>query len=435
MRTDKRLLMISPHFPPDSSAGTHRVRLLAPHLPEYGWTPTVLTVAEQDYEGRVDPELAALVPASLDVVRTRALPVRLTRRLGVGDLGLRALPGLRRTAWQLQHAHAFDAVFITIYPTYPAVLGPMLKRRFGMPFVLDYQDPWVSAWGKEVGGGRGGAVDAKSRSTRTLAEKLEPRVLRAADGVTAVSARTYEDAFERTGFTPRAVAEIPIGWDQADVDALGRRRACLRLIPDDGRVNLCYTGTLLPLGVASLRAMFAGARALIERDPQLADRLRFYFFGTSNQTAGGDPRVLPHARDLGVEHLVHEHPARLDYLDALDVLRQASALLLLGSSERHYTPSKVFPALLANRPLLALYHRESTVVDMLRVAAPPPAAQVITFDDSRPVESVVGCIAESLRALIRGAGSGVSINRAALEPWSARTLAGRLAALCDRIAA
>ena len=84
MRTDKRLLMISPHFPPDSSAGTHRVRLLAPHLPEYGWTPTVLTVAEQDYEGRIDPELAALVPASLDVVRTRALPVRLTRRLGVG---------------------------------------------------------------------------------------------------------------------------------------------------------------------------------------------------------------------------------------------------------------------------------------------------------------------------------------------------------------
>ena len=32
----RRLLMVSPHFPPDSSAGTHRVRLLAPHLPEFG---------------------------------------------------------------------------------------------------------------------------------------------------------------------------------------------------------------------------------------------------------------------------------------------------------------------------------------------------------------------------------------------------------------
>jgi hypothetical protein len=431
----RRLLMISPHFPPDSSAGTHRVRLLAPHLAAYGWTATVLTVAAKDYEGRLDPELAGLVPGSLEVVRSRALPAGLTRRLGVGDLGLRALPGLRRAAWQLQEAHPFDAVFITIYPTYPAVLGPMIKRRFRVPFILDYQDPWVGAWGKEVGGGDGGAVDPKSRSTRALAERLEPRVLRAASGVTAVSARTYEDAFERTGITPCEVAEIPIGWDPADVDALERRGAHPRLIPADGRVNICYTGTLLPLGIATLRAVLAGARALIERDPQLADRIRFYFFGTSNQTTGGAPRVIPHARDFGVEHLVHEQPARLDYLDALDVLRQADALLLLGSSERHYTPSKIFPALLANRPLLAVYRRESTAVDMLGTAAPPPGARVITFDDDHPVESIVGCVAESLRALIGTAGSRVRINRAALEPWSARTLAGRLAALCDRIAA
>jgi len=433
----RRLLMISPHFPPDSSAGTHRVRLLAPHLAGFGWTPTVLTVAEQDYEGRIDRELAALVPTTFDVVRTRALPVRLTRRFGVGDLGLRALPGLARAAWKLHRTHPFDAVFITIYPTYPAVLGPIMKGRFRVPFVLDYQDPWVGAWGLNVGGGPAGAVDGKSRSTRALAERLEPRVLRAADGVTAVSARTYEDAIERTGSAPRVVAEIPIGWDSADADAISNRPIHPTLVPRDGRLNICYAGTLLPLGVATLRTVLAGARALIERDPQLSDRLRFYFFGTSNQTTGGASRVLPHARELGVEHLVHEHPPRLDYLDALDALRQADALLLLGSSERHYTPSKVFPALLANRPILAVYHQESSVIDLLREAAPPSTSHVITFDDRRPVESAVGCIADALRGLIRATattGARTATNRAALEPWSARTLAGRLAAVCDRVA-
>ena len=431
----RRLLMISPHFPPDSSAGTHRVRLLAPHLEAHGWRPTVLTVAEQDYEGRVDPELAALVPPSLAVVRSRALSVRATRPFGVGDLGLRALPGLRRAAWRLCGQDAFDAVFITIYPTYPAVLGPMIKRRFGLPFVLDYQDPWVGAWGRAVGGGAAGAVDFRSRSTRAIAARLEPRVLRAADGVTAVSARTYEDAFARIGVAPRAVAEIPIGWDSADLDALARRGGRARLIPEDGRVNICYTGTLLPLGVATLRAVLTAARAVLDRDPLAADRLRFYFFGTSNQAAGGEPRVVPHARELGVEHLVHEHPARLDYLDALDALRQASALLLIGSSEPHYTPSKVFPALLASRPLLAVYHSESTAVEMLSAAAPAPAARVITFNDERPVERVVGCIAEALRGVLSSAGEPVRIDRTVLEPWSATALAGRLAALCDRIVA
>ena len=434
MPPDRRLLMISPHFPPDSSAGTHRVRLLAPHLASFGWTPTVLTVAEQDYEGRIDPELGALVPPSLEVVRTRTVPAYVTRRFGIGDLGLRALPGLRRAAWSLHRAHPFDALFITIYPTYPAVLGPMFKRRFDVPFILDYQDPWVGAWGSEVGGGNGGAVDAKSRATRALAERLEPRVLQAADAVTAVSARTYQDAFVRSGVSSHIAAELPIGWDAADLDAIARRQS-RTLIPNDGRVNICYTGTLLPLGVATLRTVLAAARALIERNPPLADRVRFYFFGTSNQTTGAEPRVVPHAQELGVEHLVCEHPARLDYLDSLDALRQASALLLLGSSELHYTPSKVFPALLAGRPMLALYRRESTVVEMLKRAAPPPAAQLITFDESRRIESLVGCIAEALHALIRTAGSGVSIDRAALEPWSAHALAGRLAGLCDRIAA
>jgi glycosyltransferase involved in cell wall biosynthesis len=427
--------MISPHFPPDSSAGTHRVRLLAPHLADFGWTPTVLTVAAEDYEGRIDPELASLVPPALEVVRSRALPARLTRPFGLGDLGLRALPGLWRTARKLHRRRPFDAVFITIYPTYPAVLGPMMKRRFRLPFVLDYQDPWVGAWGLTAGGGPANGVDIKSRWTRALAERLEPRVLRVADGVTAVSARTYEDAIERTDHAPRTVAEIPIGWDSGDVDAVTRRAVHPSLIPRDGRLNICYTGTLLPLGVTALRTVLAAARALIERDPHLSERLRFHFFGTSNQTMGAAPRVLPHARELGVEHLVSEHPARLDYLDALDALRQADALLLLGSSERHYTPSKVFPALLANRPIVAVYHQESTVVGILRAAAPPPASHVITFDDRHPVESLVGCIADSLRGLVHAAGSSVATNRAALEPWSARVLAGRLAAVCDRVAA
>ena len=431
----RRLLMISPHFPPDSSAGTHRVRLLAPHLSDYGWEPTVLTVAEQDYESRLDPELASLVPSSLRVVRARALSPHLTRAVGLGDLGLRALPGLRRAAWDLLERDRFDAVFITIYPTYPAVLGPMIKRRFGIPFVLDYQDPWVGAWGRDVGGGANGAVDFKSRSTRAIGERIEPRVLRAADGVTAVSSRTYEDALRRTGATPKEVAEIPIGWDAADGDALSRRGNAPRLIPDDGRVNICYAGTLPPLGGDTLRAVLLAARRVIERHPQLHDRLRFYFFGTSSQTASTECRVMAYARECGLSDIVHEQPARLDYLDALAVLRQASALLLMGSSEAHYTASRIFPALLADRPTLAVYHEASTVVDIFSAAAPLPAGHLVTYGDEHPVGHAIDRIAGAFMEVVGVAGQPVRMRREALAPWSASTLARRLAAVFDRVAA
>src|SRR3954466_9299554 len=170
----RRVLFISPHFPPDSTAGTHRVRLLAPHMAAQGWEPTVLTVDPRDYEGRLDPLLASSVPESLRVVRARAWPADVTRRLGVGDLGLRGFSGLRREAFRILRGEPFHALFVTIYPTYPALLGPMLKRRFALPFVLDYQDPWVGEWGRSVGGGAGQTADFKSRATRLAASRLEP---------------------------------------------------------------------------------------------------------------------------------------------------------------------------------------------------------------------------------------------------------------------
>src|SRR5258707_6050339 len=95
----RHVLMISPHFPPDSTAGTHRVRLLAPHLASHGWEPTVLTVDPRDYEGRLDPALAASVPSSLSVVRARAWAAGLAPPAWVRGPRLRAVRRpLRRNA-------------------------------------------------------------------------------------------------------------------------------------------------------------------------------------------------------------------------------------------------------------------------------------------------------------------------------------------------
>src|ERR1043165_3549439 len=112
----RRVLMVSPHFPPDSSAASHRVRLLAPHLADAGWTPTVVTLESSAYEGRLDRDLAALVPASLDVVRATAWTPASTRWAGLGDLGLRAFTGLNRRCRALLAERRYDALFITLYP-------------------------------------------------------------------------------------------------------------------------------------------------------------------------------------------------------------------------------------------------------------------------------------------------------------------------------
>ena len=432
----RRVLIVSPHFPPDSTAGTHRVRLLAPHLAKHGWEPTVLTIDPRDYEGRLGPVLAESVPSDLRVVRARAWPAGVSRRFGLGDLGLRGFEGLLRTSSRLLAAERFDALFVTIYPTYPALLGPLLKKRFGVPFVLDYQDPWVGEWGRTAGPGPDGRPDLKSRTTRIAATWLEPFALRAADAVTAVSRATYEQAFARTrNAAPRVAEELPIGWDDRDFAFLRQRDGGSPLGPPaDGMVHVSYVGTLLPTGIDTLRAVLRAVAQLRARTPAAA-RLCLHFFGTSNQrSVGTPPRVLPIAQELGVADLVTEQPDRLDYFDALRTLMTSTAILLIGSRERHYTPSKAFPALLAGRPLLAVYHVDSTVTGLLRRYGRPPAVRLVTYDDERPALARVDEITAQLCDLVRDpAYHAECVDAGVLDGTSARAVAGRLAAVLDEV--
>src|SRR5260221_11667133 len=96
----RRVMLVAPEFPPSNTAGAHRPRLFAKHLPEFGWTPTVLTVRREEIEGPLDPMLEQLVDPELDVVRTGALPVRPVRL--IGDIGIRTLG---------HHASALKAAF------------------------------------------------------------------------------------------------------------------------------------------------------------------------------------------------------------------------------------------------------------------------------------------------------------------------------------
>jgi hypothetical protein len=430
--------MVSPHFPPDSSAATHRVRLLGPHLRAFGWEPTVVTIDPGDYEGKIDLDLERLVPSDLRVVRTRAWSARWTRRVGVGDLGLRAWAGLRRTCSRLLASERFEALFITIYPAYPATLGPILKRRFGVPFILDYQDPWVGAWGLSVGGGAAGRPDLKSRLSRLAGAWLEPWVVRAADAVTAVSDGTYDDLARRVPAAQAiAHATLPLGGEPHDweaVDAIARRNPYFD--PHDGQVHLCYVGTLLPAGRETLRALFAAVRQVREQDVALYQRLRLWFIGTSNQsTPGAPPLVRPIASEAGIADRVTEIPGRIPYLKALGVLSSATAILLLGSSEPHYTASKLYPALLARRPLLAIFHEASSVNVILRRSG-QPARHLVTYDEHHPPSARVPAIRDALTALARMPRIELpAIDLDAVGSVSAHALAGQLAALLDQVVA
>ena len=195
--------MVSPHFPPDSSAASHRVRLLAPHLEAAGWSPTVVTLEPSAYEGRLDPDLdrARARHPCASCARRRGAPAS-RGAIGLGDLGLRAFTGLRHTCRALLARERFDALFITVYPVYPALLGPGLKAAFRPAVRARLPGSRGSAPGdSRSAADRRATPDWKSRASRRLGTWLEPLAVDAADahrrGVAGHHRRRSSSAFPR----------------------------------------------------------------------------------------------------------------------------------------------------------------------------------------------------------------------------------------------
>jgi hypothetical protein len=103
-----------------------------------------------------------------------------------------------------------------------------------------------------------------------------------------------------------------------------------------------------------------------ERDPERAKHLRFNFVGTSYVAPGkGKPSVLPVAILCGVADQVDEVPHRVGHLEALRLQMDADVLLLPGSSDLAYSPSKIYPYYLTGRPILGLVFRDSVMESLL----------------------------------------------------------------------
>jgi len=74
--------------------------------------------------------------------------------------------------------------------------------------------------------------------------------------------------------------------------------------------------------------------------------------------------------------------------------------------------------------------------DLLRRFGGPPAVRLLTYDDDRPAAALVDNIAIELGELVRHPASDAgSVDRGVLDGVSARSLAGRLAGVFDRVAA
>lgn len=374
----KRILIISPHFPPSNLTAVHRARFFANHLPENGWEPVILMVHEKYYEEEPDLNLEKMLPPSLRVEKVSAM--KLTKPRLIGDLGLRAFLSMYRKAKQMIKEEKIDFLYITIPSFYGALWGRWLHHSTGIPYGIDYIDPWVH----EFPGSK--KLFSRHWMATQVSKFLEPIAVKKASLITGVAASYYEGVFERNPHLVKKAkyAAIPYGSEKSDHEKVRQMKIRPYLFQKkENKIQLVYAGAMLPKAYTLLEKVFTA----IKNNKAFFSDLEIHFIGTGKTP--GDPNgynIRQMAMQYGLwEEQVYEYPKRIPYLDVLVHLDAASGVFILGSTEPHYTPSKVYQAVLSEKPILALLHRHSTGVEVLKQSN---AGVVIDFETAGDIEAI-----------------------------------------------
>ena len=465
-----RILIIAPHYPPSNLAAVHRTRLFAQHLPSFGWEPIILTVDEQYYEEKLDWDLHKLIPSSQRIVKVNAIKVGRPRL--IGDIGLRAFFQLRKKAVELIKKEQIDFVYIPIPSFYTALLGPYLHKKTGIKYGIDYIDPWVHEFpGSEK-------LFPRHWFSTQLAKLLEPIAVKHAALITGVSEGYYLPVLNRNPHLKNNVitAAMPYGGEEGDHEYIRRQMSEIRRqttdfrrqesdgsdqISDDRGQNFLktsstssttsttstsstpstfkfvYAGALLPKAHKPLEKIFEALASLQTPQPlQLLKLISTFPIRASHfrdlrlqppqplqlQFIGTLGTIKPIAEKHGLfGKTVFEHPNRMPYMDVLKELDQADGIFILGSTEPHYTPSKVYQAVLSQKPILAILHEQSSAVKVLREAN---AGIVITMNGEEDFDSLATLFLEGLKQFqeFQQSFNPSNINKSAFEQYSAKAV-------------
>ena len=380
----KRLLIVSPHWSPINAPDLQRVRMGLRHYREHKWEPTILAIAPEFIEGGIhEALLEKSYPADIRVIRTRGIPPRLTRRFGIGSLWLRCGAAVRRAGDALLAREHFDLAFFSTTQFNAFSLGPRWLDRHRLRYILDYQDPWRNDYYARTHTRPPGG-NIKFFFSQLGARFREPRALRKASGVIAVS-HSYEQQLRRLypWFPENSVRVLPFGCSEHDFQLAGEHAPAAPLINfHDGHTHLVYVGRCGADMDYALHALFEAFGLFLRASPAKAARLQFHFLGTGYAPPPlGREWAMPVARKLGLQAYVNEHCYRLPLFDALHYLSNADALLAVGSNDASYSPSKIYPNLMAQRPLLMVYHEKSLACEVARSIG---GTLLETFNDSTP---------------------------------------------------
>lgn len=452
----KNVLVVTYYFPPAGGPAVQRVLQHVRNLRSYGYNPIVLTVPPEEYEQpgspwrcSLDPRLLSDVPEGLEVHRIASrqrfglfrllAKVRLEYLrdlLFLPDTVFRWVRPAVRHAMRIARDQPLDAIYVSVRPHSAAFIGARLRKRLGVPWVLDFRDPWTQYF----------LARFPTRLHYHFEQWMERRVLKKADHVITITPTARTNLLDWCTFLrPERVTCITNGFAVDDFPSQDIRPAAdgvFRILysgnfcggPEDRpprsrnvvewlwrgiRRCLEYTPRRFDRVAHSPRFLLDAMKALFEDEPGLRSRLRFVHIGPS----GGEH--LAYVRKLGLEDNV-EFRGFVPHAEAVQHMAEADALFFciadsLTGERNDCIPQKAFEYIAARRPVLAL-------------ASPGDARDLFIESGMAEVCSPrdIPAIKDSLRRLL-GRAARMRPNEVFIATFDRRQLTRRLAGILDSL--
>lgn len=363
----KRVLIISPYFPPSNSADSQRIRMSLSYFKDFGWEAEVVCVDQKHSEMPKDDLLLQSIPADTIIHKVKAFSKNWTYKFGLGSLALRSIVFYYQKVMLLLQIKKYDLIYFSTTEFPVCILGSYFKKRFQVPFVIDMQDAWHSEYYQDKPKHE---RPAKYWFSYPLHKYSERMAMKNCDGLISVSMdyiTTLHQRYPQLKNKPEAV--IPFGAFEKDFEIAEKNQTvCPPVIQfDTKKFNVVYIGRGGSDMKIAVGLFFSAIKEALREDSQLFGKLHFYFIGTSYAPKElAKPTIFPLAQYFGLEDQVTEITSRIGFYSTINTLLAADALFVPGSDDPQYTASKIYPYILTKKPILAIFNPVSSAISIFK---------------------------------------------------------------------
>jgi glycosyltransferase involved in cell wall biosynthesis len=430
----KKVLIITYYWVPAGGGGVQRWVKFVKYFRRFGWEPVIYTVSNGDYP-LLDPSLEKNIPEGVEVIRTPIwepydLYNKLTgkkkgekieanflsqgkkldwkKRLAVWMRGNFFIPDAR-CFWikpsityltKYLQENNIDAIISTGPPHTCHRIAYGLKKKFKLPWIVDYRDPWtqidfyndlhLSAW-----------ADRRHK-------RMEKEVLDSCDIITPIGKTMKEDL---QSLTNTRVEVVTNGYDEEDKKQDGANKL-------DEKFSIVYIGTMN--NARDPKALWAALHELKNDGHELFDKLEVRLVGAIEES------IFESIRTNGLDKYI-THIKYIPHNEVLKMQNQAQVLLLVINdtwNAKSILTGKIFEYLASNRPVLCIGPHDGDAAEIINSAG---AGVVIGYKEIAEMKQALLSYYEKYKQ------GNLAITASGIEQYSRRALTGKMAGLLNEI--